>query len=266
MEKEFGKLTLQQVKALAQMLLDLRKIKRELTRQAKRDEKEYLKNAPEEFSWAEFYSQSLQELLACVLFLGGMEGEVQQAVREQDPQQHILEMVNTFEPQLQDCGYGEKHSQYVFTVHLYALMKTLEAIEVYGCSLNRLMQRLRGGDNDALFAIVRLDHSAVGNPEVMRRISIAEFQDDKKFFSRLRNALKNRPLKQTAIYGPIRYILATFHELEVLDKLSIEDFYQLFCIELKLYPTSGKDPARSLKRLIDRWAKANATSSGDFMS
>lgn len=266
MEKEFGKLSLSQVKELAHILLELKKLRSQLTVGARNDPQGYLKNVPEDFSWSELYSEPLNEMILLLLLLGGMSGAIRHAVNTKDPQQYILDTFRSIEPQIQDFGNGKEYSEYTFLAIFFALMKSLESIEIYGCSLNRLMQRVRQGDEQSLFDIIRLDHSAVGNPDIMRCISIAEFQDDKKFFARLRNALKHRPLKHTAIYGPIRYILTTFHELGVLGKLSTEDFYQLFCVELKLYPTASKDPARSLQRLIDRWAKVNATSNDDFMS
>lgn len=147
-----------------------------------------------------------------------------------------------------------------------ALFKSLESIEVYGCSCNGLVQRVRSGDDKALFDIVKLDHSAVGNSEIASRISKAGLRQEKQFFLKLSKAIKTPPLKYTQAYGPLRYLILTLYEMGQLTHLSTDDLYQLFCLDLKLYPTSGSDPARSLKRLIERWVSENATPVGDFMS
>jgi len=45
----------------------------------------------------------------------------------------------------------------------------------------------------------------------------------------------------------------------ILDQLGFEERYQLFCVELEVYPNDGKDPAGSLNTFIDRWKKSLST-------
>ena len=46
------------------------------------------------------------------------------------------------------------------------------------------------------------------------------------------------------------------YEDDMLKKLSEEDRYEFFCVELELYPHKRKDPAGSLNRWIRRWQEA----------
>lgn len=265
-EKEFGKLSLSQLKQMASLLLDLKPQRTEITRAAIEDNKKFLANAPANFAWSNFYSLSLKELVSTVLWLGQLDDQVSVASEQADPQQYILDTFKTLDPQVRDYCGDIVHAEYTFVASVIALMKALESIEVYGSSLNRLMGHVAVGDDRALIDIVRLDRSAVGHTLVARRIALAELQQEPKFSKQLNNALKHRPKKHTARYAPLRYLLLTLHELGCLENLSTDDLFQLFCIDLKLYPTNGADPARSLKRLVDRWVSSCGTPDGDFMS
>ncbi len=265
-EKEFGKLSLDQLKELVVDLADLKPQRKDLTARAKEDLKGFLKESPRDFSWADYYSLTIVEMVAFMLYVGGLNEELHTALKEEDPQQYLLDTFKVLEPDIRDMGDGKEVSEYVFTALSIALLKSIESIEIYGCSLNGLLARFRSGDEKALFDIVKLDHSAVGNSEIASRIAKAGLQQDKQFFLRLSKAIKSTPLKYTQSHGPLRYMILTLYEMGQLSHLSTEDLYQLFCIDLKLYPTSGADPARSLKRLVERWISENATRPGDFMS
>lgn len=265
-EKEFGKLSLDQLKELVVDLADLKPQRKDLTTRAKEDLNGFLKESPGDFSWADYYSLTIVEMVALMLYVGGLNEELHTALKKDDPQQYLLDTFKALEPSIRDLGDGQDASEYVFAALSIALLKSLESIEIYGCSCNGLVQRVRSGDDKALFDIVRLDHSAVGNSEIASRIAKAGLRQDKKFFIKLSKAIKGVPLKYTQAYGPLRYLILTLYEMGELSHLSTEDLYQLFCIDLKLYPTSGSDPARSLKRLVERWISENATRPGDFMS
>lgn len=265
-EKEFGNLSLSQLKEMAALLLAMKPQRTELTRAAKEDKKQFLHDAPEDFSWCDFYNLSLIELVCTVLWLGKLDDQVRIAKEQDDPQQYILDTFKSLEPDVRNFCGDIKYAEYTFVASVIALMKSLEAIEVYGSSLNRLMRLAVEGDNKAVRDIVSLDHSAVGNAHIASRIAIAELRQDKKFLIQVNKALRGKPKKYKVEYGPIRYLLATLNELSLLDKFSTDDFYQLFCLDLELYPCNGSDPARSLMRFIDRWKKGNATPFGDFVS
>ena len=72
-EKEFGRLSLPQIKQLVVMLQGLRPERKELARAAKADQKYFIRNAPSHFSWAEFYRLSLSEVIALLVIAGGIE-------------------------------------------------------------------------------------------------------------------------------------------------------------------------------------------------
>ncbi|PHQ57941.1 MAG: hypothetical protein COA29_02455 [Porticoccus sp.] len=262
-EKELGKLTLAQLKRMVEILLGLPAQRDELLLAARKDSKGKLANSPPNFSWAGFYSMSIIELIEAFFRLAGLQCVLEEALANSDPQQYILDKLPDADEQI-GVEQGDLHSEYALIACVVALGYSLKSLEVYGHSLNHFHTQFVAGSDDALFKIIRIDHSAISNSEIARRIAIAEMTSDDDFFKQLSNALLNRPKKPMKRYGPLRYILATLDEMGHLDFLGERDLYNLLSLELDLYPRTG-DP-RSLKKFVDRWKSDHATQNRDFMS
>ena len=152
-------------------------------------------------------------------------------------------------------GVGKKHEFKEFMGYLYSLMRTIECLSVYGRSLNALIIDVVNGSDDALFKILRIDRSALSHPTIADRLARAELEQDEQFFKTLSSALSGKTAKQNPEYRDLRYMLAVLVDIGLLDQLSIDQRYQLLCVDLGLYPHEGKDPAGSLDKFILRWRK-----------
>lgn len=115
------------------------------------------------------------------------------------------------------------------------LQRTILSIMLFHRSLSGLMVEVREGNDDALFNVVRLDRCALGCPTIAKRLWEAEMIGDKKFFLRLRNAIKGPQHKHWESYKDLRYSLYVLRDLG-FDQLSDEQLYRLLVKVLKVYP------------------------------
>lgn len=118
--KEFGKLSLDQLKQLVVDLADIKPKRKELTARAKEDLKGFLRESPRDFSWADYYSLTLVEMVAFILYVGGLNEELYTALKQDDPQQYLLDTFKVLEPSIRDLGGGKETSEYVFCGALYS--------------------------------------------------------------------------------------------------------------------------------------------------
>lgn len=258
MQKEFAQISISDLRFIIKAIWEIHTNRSELTELLIKDEKGFLDSSPTLFSWANFYSYPILELVFMLLSVLNSGEQIIEEIKQHTNIEDIQAVLDRYsDAEVEDLGLGEEHSQYLFVAIWFALLRSLESIQVYGRSLNLMMQDIANGSDKALFDAVKLDHSVVGHEIAQRRITIAELKQDRKFFTRLSNAIKQRPMKFSPKLYPLRYILSLLHELGQLDQLSQEDAYQLFCIDLELYPIKGEDPAGSLWQFIYRWKKEN---------
>ncbi|MCW8887036.1 MAG: hypothetical protein OQK12_17560 [Motiliproteus sp.] len=246
------------LKLILSMIWELHIHREELTQLFFDDERGFINDAPTPFGWAELYSEPLINLVSYLVLTIDPDGDVTRELKSKTSLSEIKAVFDEIDdPKFADFGSGEEHTKYLFLCIWFALMRSLESIQVYGRSINRLVEDVAHGNDKALFDAVRLDHSVTANEHVYRRIAIAELKQDQKFFKRLANCHKSRPEKSSPKLYPLRYLLAATHEIGLLDQLSIDQAYELFCVELKVYDENGADPAGSLWQFISRWKKEN---------
>lgn len=251
-------LSITELKSLISLIWEIHIRRSELTELFINDDKGFIDNSPTPFGWANLYSYSILDIVFMLLHVLEPGEKIVKEIKEQTNLDEVQAVFDKYDnAEIADLGLGKERSQYLFLAIWIALMRSLESIQVYGRSLNRLMSDVANGSDKALYDAIKLDHTAIGNEHIQRRISIAELKQDTKFFSRLGNAMKQRPLKYSPTLYPLRYILALLHEIEQLDHLSQEDAYQLFCVDLELYPIKGEDPGGSLWQFIYRWKLDN---------
>lgn len=249
---------IEELKKVTKILWELHTVRPSINNFFSEDPKEFLANAPVKFSWAELYSYPLKNYPWYLIRTIDHTGEIAEQLRSKTSVDELEQaLAHIDEPIFVDFGNGVEDTKYQFLAIWYALMRSLESIQVYGRSLSRLVEDVVQGSDKALFDAVRMDHSILGNEHIQRRIALAEMKLDRKFFTQLANSLKGRPLKYSPNLWKIRYLLSLTHELGILDALSMEDAYKLFCLELKVYSDQGTDPAGSLWKFIERWRNEN---------
>lgn len=246
------------LKLLIKIIWEIHTRRSELTELFISDEKGFLESSPTPFGWANLYSYSILDIVFMLLRVLEPGEKIVEEIKEQTSLDELQAVLDKYsDAEIADLGLGKEHSKYLFLAIWIALLRSLESIQVYGRSLNRLMEDIAHGSDKALFDAIKLDHTAIGNEHIQRRIAVAELKQDKKFFTRLANAMKQRPEKRTPALYPLRYILSLLHELGQLEHLSQIEAYELFCNELKLYSDKGEDGERSLWQFIYRWKIEN---------
>ena len=127
----------------------------------------------------------------------------------------------------------------------------------HGCFLNELIERVRSGDDKALFAAVRIDKTVIGCPSVIKRTSRAAIMNDEEFFNNLRNALEGKKTKlEQENFQMMRLAIEILHESGAA-RLNDKQLWQLFVEELDLY--SRNSSPKALRKFVDTYMKKNAT-------
>lgn len=143
----------------------------------------------------------------------------------------------------------------------FSLYYSLKCVMYHGCWLNELIDRVRTGDDKALFDAVRIDLTVVGCKSVTERISKAAFCKDVIFFAKLKAAINGKLAKrEQANFQKMRLVMEVLHEAGAT-RLSDAYLHLLFVEELKLYSGNAKGGgnAKALRKFADTYMKKNAT-------
>lgn len=142
-----------------------------------------------------------------------------------------------------------------------SMHNTLRSVLYHGCFLNELVERIRAGDDKALFDAVRIDPTVIGCISVSFRISKAALLQDNSFFAKLKAAINGKMTKrEQANFQKMRLVFEVLHEAGV-SRLTDSQLQQLFVEELGLYASNAKGGgnAKALRKFADTYMKKNAT-------
>jgi hypothetical protein len=138
---------------------------------------------------------------------------------------------------------------------------TLRCVLYHGCFLNELIERVRAGDDKALFDAIRIDSTVIGCMSVSNRISRAALLKDNSFFTKLKAAINGKLAKrEQANFQKMRLVFEVLHEAGA-SRLSDSQLQQLFVGELDLYASNAKGGgnAKALRKFADTYMKKSAT-------
>lgn len=142
-----------------------------------------------------------------------------------------------------------------------SMYHTLRCVLYHGCFLNELIERIRAGDDKALFDAVRIDSTVIGCVSVSNRISKAALLRDNRFFAKLKAAINGKLAKrEQANFQKMRLVFEVLHEAGAI-RLSDSQLRELFVEELKLYSGNAKGGGndKALRKFADTYMKKNAT-------
>lgn len=142
-----------------------------------------------------------------------------------------------------------------------SMYHTLRCVLYHGCFLNELIERIRTGDDKALFDAVRIDSTVIGCVSVSNRISKAALLRDNRFFAKLKTAINGKLAKrEQANFQKMRLVFEVLHEMGAT-RLSDSQLRELFVEELKLYSGNAKGGGndKALRKFADTYMKKNAT-------
>lgn len=142
-----------------------------------------------------------------------------------------------------------------------SIHNSLRCVLYHGCFLNELIERIRDGDDKALFDAVRIDRTVIGCLSVSVRISKAALVQDNRFFAKLRASLHGKMAKrEQAHFQKMRLVFEILHEAGAF-RLTDSQLEQLFVAELNLYDYDeiGGGKAKALRKFADTYMKKSAT-------
>ena len=140
-----------------------------------------------------------------------------------------------------------------------AMTRQVECLQVEGCYMSDLVERVRNDDEKAFIKALHIDRTVVSCPSFGAMISRAELEDDKPFFDDFGKGVGKRWEKTSPQSKPehreLRVVLRATHETGQLRKMSMTDKEKLFIQELGFFKDESgqKDNADSLLRFISRW-------------
>ncbi|MEQ9008103.1 MAG: hypothetical protein RLP12_09485, partial [Ekhidna sp.] len=239
------RISTEELKRIILGLRDLRKEFSQLPKHAKKDNKDFFKNSPTDFSWAEWYSIPLPKMVASLLYLGSLN----KALPKSSNEQFVLDTFMQMDIEFVDYGKGIERTEYTFSAITIALIKSIQCMELYGRSVHAMLMECLDDRPELIFELVKLDHSIISNQLLVRHFALAEAKNHKKFFEDLAKALTHRP-NRTRGLSDFRYSVVCLHEFGQLEAMSGEEIFQLLAEELKLYSTNSS--VNSLQRVIGR--------------
>lgn len=142
-----------------------------------------------------------------------------------------------------------------------SVLYTLRSVLYHGYFMNELIERIRAGDDKALFNAVRIDPTVIGCLSVACRISKAALLQDNSFFAKLKAAINGKMAKrEQANFQKMRLVFEVLHESGA-SRLSDIQLQQLFVEELGLYASNAKGGgnAKALRKFADTYMKKSAT-------
>ena len=251
MKKEYGRLSLDQLKQLRKNVGEFRALSWEIESSLKSKDGALKEIFNQSYSWADLYQMSLTDHVVHLTVIMGLSSHLSNIASQDDPQQSALDLNHQnqeFDNNFEQSGF-EKQDLFGCA---YSLGRTILCVQTYDFFMNELIEMASNGNDSSLFKAVRIDRSVTSCPPIADRISIAEIEQDAKFFRKLGEAYIKGPEPPDMEYIDLRYLLITLEGENVLENLSMNDEYNLFVRELGVYPDTD-DAKRNLHQFIYRW-------------
>ena len=234
MIKEYGKLTADQFKDFIGKLPEIRGQQDEfgglLAELPKQRFDELMVSG---FAWGEIYDYTFSEHIAIAMVAFNQAKWLSDLAATNDPQQALLD---AWPAEIDDEDTHPSFEPQDLMGLAFSLQRSVLSIMLFQRSISGLVQEVRDHDNmDALFNAVRVDRTVMSCSTIADKIARAEMRNDKRFFLRLRNALKGPTQKHWAAYCDLRYSLVILRELG-FNGLSDTQLENLLVHQLKVYP------------------------------
>lgn len=236
MTKEYGKLTTDQFRQLIGALPELKSQRVELSEAVASLPKQNLDALlVRGYNWGDIYEYTFVEHIAIAVVAFNYADTLTAGLASADPQQHILD--NMYPHEDDDSTHPAFQGQDLMGI-AFSMQRTILSVMLFQRSISGLVQEVREDDNmDSLFNAIRVDRAVMSCTTIADKIARAELRGDKRFFLRLRNALKGPTQKHWAAYCDLRYSLAALRELG-FDSMSDVQLEKLLVHDLKVYPNT----------------------------
>ena len=216
-EKEFGKLTADQLVTLLRWQPVLEETQHDL-RQRFRENPERLENlTPDGLVWNNAYEHPIDHHLGLTAQLMGLSSRAREAALSDDPQQTVLNWIND---DTTDCSpdhaiVGERNTFGYAVGLLWALLSSFDCAQTYGAYINDLVAIAREGGaqgDKALCCAIRVDPTVVCTPTAARRLSQAVIVGDEDLLADVQLAMKGLTGDQVAYLRKFRLAIKVLSE------------------------------------------------------
>ncbi|MET0117599.1 MAG: hypothetical protein ABW090_09255 [Sedimenticola sp.] len=254
MEKEFGKLSRQQLRELFAYQHQITEQRKEISAlsniKADAFSEVLLKGRP----WSWWYEREYRVFLAIMLHKFGMLEEHLAAAKADDPEQAALDLIARYGDESKSCTerYSAEQAGLIASL-FFAQQGNFEAQRIFSQTMNELVKKARE-DDDALFDAVLVDRSAVSCPSIAFRIQMASLQGDEGFMDKLSKAIKRtRPRRPAEKFDDLRFMTLILEQAKPLTEIPAEELYKLLEEELQLYSGNDEEDSRDgFRKFIQR--------------
>lgn len=203
--------------------------------------------------WGHFYELPFAHHIGALYEISGLDGYARQMTKETyfDISRQMVEDAQDAE----FFGYLADSTVYELSA-MAALAKScdlsLECISIYSVPLNRLVERVRGGSDEAFFQAITIDPGSVFAPSMARRLHFAMMRKEMAFLSRYRRSLDG-PREDRKPYRDLRLVLRALEDCTAFQRLSRKQIHDVVVIKLKLYGSPYSDSLKNLFSRFDDW-------------
>jgi hypothetical protein len=236
MQKEYGKLTEDQFQRLGAALPQFRQESTEFQEAFASASADKIREIiGDGIWWAPMYEFSMTLNVAFLIYVLGEADRIKQIASLPDPQEILLKELEEGRDFEWDGGPNKAFEVSDLVALIVALQRNVLSIMIYKRSICTLVQEVNEGNDDSLFAAVRVDPTAMSCPSIAARISKAVLVGDKRFYGRLKSAMKGPTQKHWENYKDLRYSLAVLREMG-FDQMTDAELEHLLVKVLKVYP------------------------------
>ncbi|MCK5023695.1 MAG: hypothetical protein KAS04_05965, partial [Candidatus Aenigmarchaeota archaeon] len=177
MKKDFNETTANQLREFYAHYFQLQKDKDELSGliKEKPDSVKLLSEVP---PWSLFYELPYRSFLAICIIEFNLTETIQKVAQSDDQFQSFLNFMEDLENEsIDDEELTDEEKGFRFSL-VMALTNQLSSMATHSQPLSILIEKVRKGDDEALFDAVLVDRSIVSAPSITNRIQVAQLTED----------------------------------------------------------------------------------------
>lgn len=221
-----------------------------------KDKPDSLKSLSEVPPWSHLYELSFKTFLALGILEFNLTEIIQHIAQSGAQLQSFSEQMNDSDNVLDlDEVLSDEEKGFRISLTL-ATINQMSSISMHSQPLSTLVEKIRLGDDNALFDAVLVDRSIVSSPTVAHRIQIAQLMEDGNFMELLSKAIKrSRPKRPEKGLDDLRYMLEVLDGEIGLENITHNKLYDILSVDLELYGES----IDGFKKIIQRRNKRHRT-------
>lgn len=202
--------------------------------------------------WTHLYQLPFVQLLAIYLDMAGLSDIVKSAANADNPQEAWLDFS---EKELESIEPPESFDENIpeFFCLLQAVRGSLASKKIFHVTMDILIERALGGDDESLFCAIQVDRTVLSSGVAALRIAQAEVTQDGEFMDHLTKAIKgSRPRRPAEDFDDLRYMMEVMFESAGDEGINSKQIHDTLVVDLELHPSGNEEELDSLRKLIQK--------------